>query len=166
MPGGWPGDHGNVAPIVTFPAFDPGHVIAANSFGLLTWAAVFCGEHIDRAFRGDAPQLGVVGAPYVLYDLQAQPYTSLVISPLDHFKIWVSHYNDSHPGSAWEMGVFSEVASLPANFSASTMLQAGSGGITTAMHEYGQTMRTMYGTSRQHAKDPVVNLLGYWTDNG
>jgi hypothetical protein len=30
----------------------------------------------------------------------------------------------------WEMGIFSEVANLPVNFSSSTVLSAGAGGVT------------------------------------
>jgi hypothetical protein len=48
VPGGWPGDNGNIPPIVSFPAFDPSSIITADNFGLLTWAGVFCGEVVSK----------------------------------------------------------------------------------------------------------------------
>eukprot|EP01047_Picozoa_sp_COSAG01_P042683 COSAG01_NODE_3740_length_5746_cov_2.375421_4_plen_111_part_00 len=83
---------------------------------------------------------GMFGGPLVLHDnknLTAEPtssLTTLVLAPIDHVKHHGSYRNDTI-GSAWEMGVYSQVTSLPTGFTHRTLLVAGSG-VTATVHKY------------------------------
>ena len=94
--------------------------------------------------------------PVVLFDKLIQ---ALIISPMDNYKSAV------HTASAesWEMGVSSEVESLPNGFVHRTLLIFDVG-ITRAMDLYGQTLRELHGTRR--LPDLNLEFLSYWTDNG
>ena len=90
--------------------------------------------HTYRSCELDWPE------PLVLHDnknLTAEPtssLTTLVLAPIDHVKHHGSYRNDTI-GSAWEMGVYSQVTSLPTGFTHRTLLVAGSG-VTATVHKY------------------------------
>ena len=115
---------------------------------------------------------GVYGGPIVLHErknLTANPYdplSTLVVAPLDNVKHHGSYRNDTI-NSAWEMGVYSQVTSLPPGFSHRTLMLAGAG-VTATVARYGALAMKVAGTNRSAAlaKDVVVNYLGYWTDSG
>lgn len=66
---------------------------------------------------------------------------------------------------AWELGISSELVSLPAAFVHRTLLVAGQG-ITATMDAWGHSMRRVHNTTRMHTNSLVTNALSYWTDNG
>ena len=109
---------------------------------------------------------GVYGGPVVLHDrknLTADPndeLTTLIIAPLDNLKHHGSYRNDTI-NSAWELGVYSQVTSLPVGFTHRTLGVAGSG-VTATMERYGAFVQRLAGTDRSRAlaADAVVNSLG------
>merc|ERR1719460_3057292 len=100
--------------------------------------------------------------PVAIFDGDSE-VTTVVVSPLDHFKNVVHTY--SNETGSWETGVSSEVVSLPYGFRHRTLLVAGSG-ITATMSTWGSKVRNFFGTRRVASSDLVVNYLSYWTDNG
>lgn len=115
---------------------------------------------------------GVYGGPVVLHErrnLTAEPgapLTTLLLAPLDNVKHHGSYRNDT-VNSAWELGVYSQVRTLPPGFSHRTLVLAGAG-VTATVERYGALAQRLAGTDRSAAlaKDVVVNSLGYWTDSG
>jgi hypothetical protein len=185
VPGGWPGTQGNVKPIVSFPAFSTSEDAVGNgtSPGLaaldqLRWEDNFCYFKHGPAFRGHGNKTqsmlgqGMYGGPVVLHNKKnltadvTQKLTTLLFAPLDNVKHHGSYRNDTI-SSAWEMGVFSEITSLPPSFSHRTLMVAGAG-VTATVQRYGALAMKLAGTDRSAslAKDLVVNKLGYWTDSG
>ena len=183
VPGGWPGSQGNVKPIVAFPAFatDSGSTGAGHglqALDQLRWEDNFCyyshGSALTINGNSSRSMLGqgVYGGPVVLHErrnLTAEPgapLTTLLLAPLDNVKHHGSYRNDTI-NSAWELGVYSQVRTLPSGFSHRTLVLAGAG-VTATVERYGALAQRLAGTDRSAAlaKDVVVNSLGYWTDSG
>ena len=185
VPGGWPGNQGNVKPIVAFPAFSTAPEDVGNGTGpglaalkLQNWKSNFCYSSHGQALRKDGNKTtsplgqGMFGGPLVLHDAKnltanaSASLSTLVVAPLDHVKHHGSYRNDTI-SSPWELGVYSQVTSLPVNFSHRTLLVAGAG-VTSTMAKYGELVRRLAKTDKSAAmaKDLVVNKLGYWTDSG
>ena len=105
--------------------------------------------------------------PVVLHDaknLTADPsrgLATLVVAPLDNLKHHGSYRNDTTE-SSWELGVYSQVTSLPAGFTHRTLMVAGAG-VTATMERYGALVQRLAKTNKSEAmsKDRVVNKLGY-----
>ena len=96
--------------------------------------------------------------------------TTLVVAPLDNLKHAGMYRNDSAnngTGTDWGLGVYSQVTSLPRNFSHRTVMVGGAG-LTDTLAAYGALVMRIAGTNKSAAAtaDVVVNKLGYWTDNG
>eukprot|EP00040_Diaphanoeca_grandis_P034999 m.218963 g.218963 ORF g.218963 m.218963 type:complete len:854 (+) comp33283_c0_seq1:365-2926(+) len=183
VPGGWPGSMGNVKPIVAFPAFATDAKAVMSKTGLasldqLRWEDNFCyyshGPALTRHGNTSTSMLGqgIFGGPVVLHDRKnltadaTQSLTTLVLAPLDNVKHHGSYRNDTID-SPWELGVYSQVTSLPKLFSHRTVMVAGAG-LTSTVQRYGALAMKLAGTNRTAAlaKDLVVNDLGYWTDSG
>ena len=101
--------------------------------------------------------------------MTAEPSSALsvlLVAPLDNVKHHASFRNDS-ANSAWELGVYSQVVSLPPGFRHRTLLLAGAG-VTSTVFRYGELARRLAGTNKTSAlaKDLVISKLGYWTDSG
>ena len=63
----------------------------------------------------------------------------------------------------WTVGLSGEITQVPAGFTHETILVSADG-VTATMDYYGRKMRTAYNVNKR--ADPVVEKLGYWTDNG
>lgn len=153
-------EEGAHPPILSFPSFA---VEELENLGFLTWKGVFAKAIYGKGPKGVAQHLAGLSSngPVLLFN---RAFNTLVVSPLDNFKSAVHTF--SADANAWETGVSSEIQSLPKGFYHRTLIMAGVG-ITQAMDEYGQTIRKVYSTKRPlQRKDPVVNYLSYWTDNG
>ena len=76
-------------------------------------------------------------------------------------------YRNDTLGSDWELGVYSQVTSLPKAFTHRTLIMVGSG-ITATVRKYGLLQQQLSKTDKSTAvsADLVINTLGYWTDNG
>lgn len=185
VPGGWPGPQGNVKPIVAFPAFATDVAATGNGTGpglaslkLQKWESNFCysshGPALTRHGNRSTSQLGqgMFGGPLVLHDEKnltadaSLSLTALVVAPLDNLKHHGSFRNDT-VSSSWELGVYSQITSLPKNFTHRTLLVGGVG-VTATVEKYGALAQRLAQTNKSDAmsKDLVVNKLGYWTDSG
>ena len=69
---------------------------------------------------------------------------------------------------SWQHGPSPHLPSLPSAYTSQTVLFASSEGPTAAMQAWGAAMQAWHRTDRSvaMAADPVVQTLGYWTDNG
>lgn len=65
-------------------------------------------------------------------------------------------------GTDWELGVYSQVTSLPRNFTHRTLMVGGAG-LTDTLATYGALVMRLAGTNKTAATtaDVVVNKLGY-----
>lgn len=185
VPGGWPGPHGNVKPIVAFPAFATDAAATGHGTGpglaslkLQQWEDNFCysshGPALSWQGNKSTSKLGqgMFGGPLVLHDTKnltadaSLSLTTLVVAPLDNLKHHGSFRNDT-TSSSWELGVYSQITSLPTNFTHRTLLLGGAG-VTATVEKYGALVQRLAQTNKTEAmsKDLVVNKLGYWTDSG
>jgi hypothetical protein len=86
-----------------------------------------------------------------------------VISPLDNFKsTMLGKLQAGGAGAA--AGVSGYTASLPLNFSTSTIVVFGAAGITDAVHAWGAALLARNGGGAKVA-DPTSTQLTYWTDS-
>jgi hypothetical protein len=166
---------GMVSPFLTFPAWDTedGDL---KSLNYLTWQggnhAIYqwtvqeshghdiTQSHSDGTFWGLA---GLSSGPVILMkpgpNHTALP-SALVIGPLTNPKLATSVI----PEVVWEVGVSSEVKSVPAGFVHRTLITAAAGP-TRAMIKWGElAQRSANLTSR--FEDIATSKLGYFTDNG
>jgi hypothetical protein len=165
-------DNGIYPPSLAFPAFSSrSYATEAQNLlptlGFVTWADCqvpsLHGTNVTDSLGGLS-----MGGPVVLFQRGHHSAASLVVSPIDNLKSVVHTLrSDNGSGGAWETGVNSEIASLPAGFYHRTLLTfRRDGGITAAMHAWGRTVRAMKGTDRSFVAADPVNFLSYWTDNG
>ena len=161
-------DKGNteILPFFHFPSFDTTASDSiwggtrGNSAGFLTWQ----GTQISRGFLPLATgpptsdMLGLDSGPVVLFT--AASAHALVISPASHFKGAVQ----MRSGENWVAGVSGEVLQVPAGYSHETILHATAKGVTRTLDTWGGMMRRAFNTSK--VVDPIVQTIGYWTDNG
>lgn len=153
-------DSGAYPPVVAFPAFNAsGEAAPLRKLGFATWQGVMSQLRSGADVLSELQGLSSNG-PVALFDSE---FNTLVVSPLDNFKSAVHTY--SKDTQAWEVGVSSELESLPANFKHRTLVLSGIG-VTATMDSWGATLRKLYGTQRLTSEDKVVNYLSYWTDNG
>lgn len=166
---------GTVPPFLSFPAWDTedGEL---RSLNFLTWQG---GNHAiyqwtvqeshgrdvtaaasDGTFGGLA---GLSSGPVVL--MKAGPNqtalpTALVIGPISNPKLATSVI----PETSWEIGVSSEVRSVPAGFTHRTLLAAAPGP-TRAMAKWG-ALAQREAKLGSRFEDIATTQLGYFTDNG
>jgi hypothetical protein len=166
---------GLVPPFLSFPAWNTegGEL---RSLNFLTWQG---GNHAvyqwtvqeshgrditaaasDGTFGGLA---GLSSGPVVL--MKAGPNetampTALVIGPISNPKLATSVI----PETIWEIGVSSEVRSVPEGFAHRTLIVAAPGP-TRAMAKWGTLAQQAASLSRRF-EDIATSKLGYFTDNG
>lgn len=166
---------GMVSPFLTFPAWDSegGDL---KDLRYLTWQG---GNHaiyqwtVQESHGHDITQPHSDGTYWGLAGLSSGPVvlmkegpnqtalpSAVVIGPLTHPKLATSVI----PEVVWEVGVSSEVKSVPAGFVHRTLLAAAAGP-TRAMIKWGElAQRAANLTSR--FEDIATAKLGYFTDNG
>ena len=165
----------STTPATQFPVFveAPGSPDAAG-LGFVSWAGRFF-QALGAGSGGAAAAFtaaagGAEGGPIVLFaGGSGAAGAALVLSPLDNFKsamlgrAFVA--NGSAPGAAGAAaaGVSGYVASLPANFSTSTIALFGAAGVTDVMHAWGAALREHHGGAAK-LTDPSSEQLTYWTD--
>jgi hypothetical protein len=100
-------------------------------------------------------------SPWVFFDGAGNTF---VWSSAAHFMVAGSNWN-SATGEI-SANISSQIANLPAGFSQQSLLVVDSG-INLALEDWGQLLTTLQGKVRP-ANDagPILNQLGYWTDNG
>jgi len=100
-------------------------------------------------------------SPWVFFDNSGNTF---VFSAATHFMV---------AGSYWDSGtgqingnISGQITTLPAGFAHQTLLVIDSG-INGALGTWGQTLTALTGkTLPANDADPILNKLGYWTDNG
>ena len=166
---------GLVSPFLTFPAWDSegGDL---KSLRYLTWQggnhAIYqwtvqeshghdiTQPHSDGTFWGLA---GVSSGPVVLMKSgpnQTALPSALVVGPLTNPKLATSVI----PEVVWEVGVSSEVKSVPAGFVHRTLITSAAGP-TRAMIKWGELAQRAANLTRRF-EDIATSKLGYFTDNG
>jgi hypothetical protein len=100
-------------------------------------------------------------SPWVFFDNSGNTF---VFSAAQNFMVAGSYLNS---GTGQIAGNISgQITTLPAGFSHQTLLVIDSG-INSALGTWGQTLTTIQGKTRPaNDADPILNKLGYWTDNG
>ncbi|EDQ87480.1 uncharacterized protein MONBRDRAFT_33304 [Monosiga brevicollis MX1] len=93
-------------------------------------------------------------------------YSSLVVGPLSHLATTVFEVDAEQ---RLEFGPPSQISSLDANWTFSTLLVAGAG-TTAAVHAYGAALKAWHGmvggANAARLSDPALTHVGFWTDNG
>lgn len=99
-------------------------------------------------------------SPWVFFDAKGSTF---VLSAANHFQ--EARTTQAADGSI-AAGVLSSVGSLPAGYTRQTILSTKAG-IGAAYHAWGTALTTLAG-KKLPANDtgPILNTLGYWTDNG
>jgi|EP01046_Picozoa_sp_COSAG06_P015634 hypothetical protein len=142
--------------IVNFPAFT-----TQSLEGTMSWQGSFVG-----AVQRDVSK-GPMGGPTVFFDPEDPKLSTVVIgSALDNFKSTSAGPGTTWNGkSAWAPGTPGTIKSLPAGYTQTFMLHAGStGGITAAIAEWGGLLQA-YHTAHK-VPDVTLSKIGYQTDNG
>jgi hypothetical protein len=152
-------------PATQFPVFvEAANSSVSSSLGYLSWAGRFFPTL--TAMRGGAAAAfsavaqGAESGPIVLFD---GPVNALVMSANANFKSHMIGQSSIAPRAA-AAGISGYVTSLPPGFATSTVVGAGSAGITDAIHAWGGALQRRYNTSK--IPDPASTGLSYWTDNG
>ncbi len=140
----FPAGTANVAPFPTFTTYPslPYH---------LTYSGIFAGP----SFPGFSNE-----GPWLFFDSTASAF---LLSPAANFLTAAT--TRGHAGEI-STGIDSQIAALPPGFAHSTLLVAESG-INRAFDTWGRSLTDLSGKLRP-ANDsaPILNQLGYWTDNG
>ena len=129
--------------VVNFPAFTN-----QTLEGTMSWQGSFVG-----AVQG-AVSKGPMGGPTVFFDPQDPKLETVVIgSALDNFKSTSAGPGTTWNGkSAWVPGTSGTIKSLPAGYTQTFMLHAGStSGITAAISEWGGLLQACAATTCTHA---------------
>eukprot|EP00937_MAST-01D_sp_MAST-1D-sp2_P001128 g1128.t1 len=155
-------------PFLHFPSFaragspvfaEPGRA------GFVTWQGTMVRMPPPRAGAPAASSLGLSSGPVVVFEGMEHGGRgdALVVSPATHFKgATMLQWADD-----WVVGLSGEITEVPAGFSHETIVHAGRGargGVTAAVAGFGAMMQAAHGTRKR--RDPVVEKVGYWTDNG
>ena len=151
-------------PFLHFPSFN---TTATNSIfatvgraGYVGWNGTFVYQHYG-AGPPISEGLGLSSGPIVIFDglENAGGDHAVVISPATHFKgATMMRWEED-----WVVGLSGEITHVPAGFLHETILVAGEG-VTATVDYYGRKMRAAFHTNK--LPDPVVDKVGYWTDNG
>ena len=151
-------------PFLHFPSFN---TTATNSIfatvgraGYVGWNGTFVYQHYG-AGPPISEGLGLSSGPIVIFDglENAGGDHAVVISPATHFKgATMMRWEED-----WVVGLSGEITHVPAEFLHETILVAGEG-VTATVDYYGRKMRAAFHTNK--LPDPVVDKVGYWTDNG
>lgn len=142
--------------IVNFPAFTN-----QTLDGTMSWQGSFVG-----AVQGDVSK-GPQGGPTVFFDPEDAKLETVVIgSALDNFKSSSAGPGTTWNGkSAWVPGTSGTIKSLPAGYTQTFMLHAGStSGITAAIAEWGGLLQAYHKAYK--VPDVTLSKIGYQTDNG
>jgi hypothetical protein len=100
-------------------------------------------------------------SPWVFFDGAGNTF---VFSSASHFMLAGSYWNSST--GRIDGNISSQIATLPTGFSQQTLLVMDSG-INRALGTWGQVLTTLQGKVRpSNDAGPILNQLGYWTDNG
>jgi len=157
----------STTPATQFPAFaQAAGSPSAASLGFVSWAGRFFqstgqpGGGAGAALAAGAA--GAEGGPILLYEGDGRGRAA-VLSPYDNFKSTMLGKLQSG-GAGAAAGVSGYVASLPANFSTSTVVIFGGAGITDAMHTWGAALLARHGGGAK-VDDPTSSQLTYWTDS-
>jgi hypothetical protein len=103
------------------------------------------------------------GFPLTIYDRSNTSLPSVTFSPLD-FPV-AQHMASTK--ELWGAGIKATAEVIPAGYSQSWILSAGSGGIRDGMMTWGDRVLTFTGKKRADMfKDETHATIGYWTDNG
>ncbi|HKE23465.1 MAG TPA: hypothetical protein VKB88_13955 [Bryobacteraceae bacterium] len=100
-------------------------------------------------------------SPWVFFDNSGNTF---VFSAAQNFMVAGSYFNSTTGQIAGNIS--GQITTLPAGFAHQTLLVID-GGINSALGTWGQTLTTIQGKVRPaNDADPILNKLGYWTDNG
>lgn len=130
----------------------------------LSWAGSFVGAQHNKGFGVTGP----TGGPTVMFNgTDATLATVVVLSPLDNFKS-----TSAGPGTTWDgkaeafaPGTAGTITSIPAGFTQTFVIRAGTaGGITATIGEWGEMLQAVHKTHR--VPDVTLSKIGYQTDNG
>ena len=143
--------------IVNFPAFTK-----QTLEGVLSWQGSFVGAVEGKVSKG--PQ----GGPTVFFDPSDSKLSTVIVgSAADNFKSTSAGPGTTYDGvtSAWAPGTPGTIKSLPAGYTQTILLHAGSGaGITAAISEWGGLLQAMHKSYK--IPDVTLQKIGYQTDNG
>jgi len=143
--------------VVNFPAFTN-----QSLQGTMSWQGSFVG-----AVQGGVSK-GPMGGPTVFFDPDDAELKTVVIgSALDNFKSTSAGPGTTYDGKtkAWAPGTPGTITSLPAGFTQTFVLRAGSGpGITAAIAEWGGLLQAYHRSYK--VADVTLSKIGYQTDNG
>ena len=115
----------------------------------------FGGSFVVASFPGFAPE-----SPWVFFDTAANTF---ILSAASNF---MTAQNAFGPNAAIASGISPQIASLPSGFNHQTLLVIEKG-INQAFDTWGHMLTDKQGKTRPaNDADRVLNLLGYWTDNG
>jgi hypothetical protein len=144
---------------VTTLAPAAGEAVAFPRFAHMP-AALHGFSYGDVEFAPPSFTLEENGTPWLLFDAAGH---AAVISPASHFLI-ARLRREGQSGMATALGP--GVASLPAEFTVSTLLVLGAG-INSTWNAWGATLVDLMGVRRPgNDADVGLRYLGYWTDNG
>jgi len=150
-------------PATQFPVFAQAAGVDAADLGFVSWSGRFFsslgagGGGAAAAFTAAA--VGAEGGPIVLFaGGSGAAGDALVLSALDNFKSTMLGSAASGANGQAAAGVSGYVASLPVNFSTSTIALFGAAGVTDAMHLWGAALRERHGGAAKLA-DPASEQL-------
>ena len=165
-----------VAPFAEFPAFDMDEGRASNA-SFMTWHGGL--QYHDEAqgqVRGgkgwyDTYLHNLTGmslGPMVIFDeASAAPFTTVVVSPASNIRTGAAvvrpRENAHSPELVWAHGPSWELTSVPAGFTQTTAVVAGSG-VRSGLASWGHLLLDAHNTTRR--RDPSLQYLGVFTDNG
>ena len=160
-----------LAPLTSWPSFDLKSGASVH-YGWRSWHGTYGSysgvgllSNNSLVFNG-VPTMPVLFRPTLSAAASSSSRSCLMVSPLNSFKV-AAHAASKDDGS-WRHGPSSRFPTLPPGHKTETLLLATSNGPTETVHTWGQTMQHLHKTDRSEAlsTDPLVNKLGYWTDNG
>ncbi|WP_329071760.1 carbohydrate-binding protein [Streptomyces sp. NBC_01429] len=103
---------------------------------------------------------GAADSPWVFFDDKGNTF---VLSAANHF---AEARTALTPDGSIAAGVLNSVATLPAGYTRQTILSAKAG-VGAAYHAWGTALTALAGkTLPANDAGPILNTLGYWTDNG
>ena len=153
------GDQPRVLFVLTFlrPTRQPGRVIFPHFQSLPDGLHLFS---YQKTFSHPAFEADNSGTPWLFFNDQKD---AAVLSPASHFFATDMQGDGRHSAG---VGLNSKLATVPANFSFSSVMVAVHG-INAAWDSWGQALLDQGGkTARTNESNIGLRYLGYWTDNG